>query len=1033
MSILDQSEHSMVWISGPAGVGKTSLGVSYMEKSAPNQIWVQIDAGDTDPASFYYYLRRALAPYESTGRRLPPLLTPEHLRDLAGFARRFFRSFFEATGARTIVAFDNAHEASGDTHLCASLLAALEECPPETRLLVIGRTPPPMEFTRALAGGNLLHIDGDEIRLTLDEAKDMAANRGYDDTQAVSEFWEKTGGWTAGLVLLLDQVRRGITPTRAFSESIEALFSHLATHTLGALTSDARKVLVATCFLTRVRDDWAEQLSGVPNAGKVMETLYRRRWFVDKQQGMEPTYQLHDLFRALILDIAAKQLSNAELAQLRRKTASIAEANADWATAIALSLAGDDASNALRLIRNVAPDLVSQGRWRTLDDWIAQSNAIQISEDPWLIYWQGQGRINSNPRQARAYFEKIFPSFQRSQDEIGVVLTAAAIVQTVYFEGGRYASLDSWIPIVESYVSSQSEYPSLSAELQVYVAMIVAILFRQPEHTLSNKCIERVMVLLHSPISENQRVAAGSALLFLCVFSGRLRIAREVMRAVDPLLQSSDVTLLNLAFWKMYVGFYYSVDFDVEAATSALFTAYTISEDNKFDYVRSMSCSLYAGALYVRDPIEAKRWLDRAEPLLLDGERPYDMAHWLVNLAFNANDRGDFEAAVEYGYRSLSYTRVSGVRFQHIITLGALGLALVESGRLEEAERVLDEASTLITSTHATCYTAWFTLTRALLAFRRGRRQEFIELLTAAFDRAQKDEAEACFTAWNARRTAGPIIEGALELGINTPELRRFVRTLVLEPTTPDVTNWPWRVRVFTLGEFRVEVDGKPVAFGRKLPKKVTGLLKAIIALGRKNVPERRLIDAIWPDDEGDSGYKSFSLALHRLRKVLGDNELVRLQHEQISLDSRQVWTDVGCFEYLIEVSANAGNDKVVSTLERALSLYNGAFMPNDDDQPWVVSCRERLRAKFIGSVRLLGVHFEDRSDFETATRWYLKGLDADELAEGFYQGLIRCFIGRGMTAEALSTYRRLKHLLSITLGMRPSPETEKLVSVVRN
>ncbi len=39
-------------------------------------------------------------------------------------------------------------------------------------------------------------------------------------------------------------------------------------------------------------------------------------------------------------------------------------------------------------------------------------------------------------------------------------------------------------------------------------------------------------------------------------------------------------------------------------------------------------------------------------------------------------------------------------------------------------------------------------------------------------------------------------------------------------------------------------------ADSRKAPKKVLALLKAIIAHGGKDVPEQKLIDALWPDEE---------------------------------------------------------------------------------------------------------------------------------------------------------------------------------------
>jgi pentatricopeptide repeat protein len=60
-----------------------------------------------------------------------------------------------------------------------------------------------------------------------------------------------------------------------------------------------------------------------------------------------------------------------------------------------------------------------------------------------------------------------------------------------------------------------------------------------------------------------------------------------------------------------------------------------------------------------------------------------------------------------------------------------------------------------------------------------------------------------------------------------------------------------------------------------------------------------------------------------------------------------------------------------------------------------------------------------------------MRGLDADELAESFYQGLMRCHQRLGRPAEALSVYRRLRQTFSVVLGIKPSAETEEMVRLL--
>jgi ATP/maltotriose-dependent transcriptional regulator MalT len=50
--LLDQSrERSVIWVTGPAGSGKTTLVASFLYSRKLPCLWYQVDAGDADPAT----------------------------------------------------------------------------------------------------------------------------------------------------------------------------------------------------------------------------------------------------------------------------------------------------------------------------------------------------------------------------------------------------------------------------------------------------------------------------------------------------------------------------------------------------------------------------------------------------------------------------------------------------------------------------------------------------------------------------------------------------------------------------------------------------------------------------------------------------------------------------------------------------------------------------------------------------------------------------------------------------------------------
>ena len=88
---------------------------------------------------------------------------------------------------------------------------------------------------------------------------------------------------------------------------------------------------------------------------------------------------------------------------------------------------------------------------------------------------------------------------------------------------------------------------------------------------------------------------------------------------------------------------------------------------------------------------------------------------------------------------------------------------------------------------------------------------------------------------------------------------------------------------------------------------------------------------------------------------------------------------------------------------------------------------RERLRSRFIRLVSDTGNHYEKCGELDTAMEWFRRGIETDNLAEEFYQGLMRCYARQGRAAEGAAVYRQLRQVLSVVLGVRPSQATQAL------
>lgn len=155
---------------------------------------------------------------------------------------------------------------------------------------------------------------------------------------------------------------------------------------------------------------------------------------------------------------------------------------------------------------------------------------------------------------------------------------------------------------------------------------------------------------------------------------------------------------------------------------------------------------------------------------------------------------------------------------------------------------------------------------------------------------------------------------------------------------------------------------------------------------------------------------------------MLGSHDVLETKGWSISLNSNLVWIDAVAFDHL--TGANDGAEET-DTIRKAVDLYWGNLLPEDNDEPWSMPLRERLRGKFVHHLGRLSKTLEDDEQWERAGALYLRGIDADPLSETFYRGLMRCHLAHGQCAEGVGVYRRLSQVLSGTSGLKPSAETE--------
>lgn len=1014
-SLIDAGRpHPALWVDGPAGAGKTSLLASYIEARARRAWWYQVDAGDRDLAAFFYALREL--PGLPDGNAALPLFSREYQADAAGFARRFFRGLYAALGQPAMLVFDNVHEAAAHPDFFTVLRAAVAEAPAGIQLVFISRWEPPAVFARLIAQRAVARLGWPELQLTADEAGAIA---GLDAPPEAGRIARACGGWAAGLTLML--AGRGSKAVAGSGASREATFDFLATEILDASPADHRAFLLATWVLPRLTPALADRLTGRSDSDRRLDELFRQNYFIERLAGAEPSYQYHGLFRDFLATRARHHLGEAAFAQLLRRGAELLEADGAFAEAFGLLHQAGAVDDCRRLIVAHGDTLARTGRLQTLRAWIDGLPARLLQDEPWLAYWRASCDLGTDPAAARRRFAEAERGFAGRGDDLASIQAVSGVIDACYAEWSDFSVLDPWIARLVELLDRQPAFPDATDELRAVAAALVAMLYRQPTHPRLPELAARVHRLLPGDIAADDRVAGATYLLNCYNWIGETGRAREVIALITPHLAAPAVSPLRRAWWSLRLAYHHYIAGEPAATLAALDAAAAIAGEHGQPVAENIA-RLYAAFhhLSAGDPAAARQAVDAFERKV-PANRCLDHAIARYQRGWIALLEGNLDAAIDGARQAVDLARQAGVPNVQGYFLLLVAHAVAAKGRPDEALALWETAYGATDSARFPLFAFTAQLVRADLALARGddaaaRQALHLALATGA----RHDYANNLF--WLPATLSG-LCARALDAGIETDYVCRLIRRRALAPPGPACSAWPWPVRLFTLGAFRVERYGEALRFSRKAQKRPMALLMALVALGGREVGASLLAETLWPDADGDAARAALGTALYRLRHLLDCDDAILLNDGKLTLNPRIIWIDSQAFAQL---AGQLPADGALAA-EHLFALYHGHFLEREDEQPWMLAPRSRFQTLFGHAVESIGQRLEQAGQAEQAGQVYERGIALDLLAEPLYRRLMACQAALGRPAQALETYRRCRQALSVVLGIQPAAATEAL------
>jgi LuxR family transcriptional regulator, maltose regulon positive regulatory protein len=1026
---LDQADHeSAIWLTGPAGSGKTSLIVGYLKQKQIPAIWYQIDSGDNDISNFFYYLNQAVSPLLNPQNPPLPLLTPEYSMGVDTFVIHYFERLFQRLQPPRWMVLDNFQEIQDDSPLAQRLAGIIENIPSGFKLVVISRHNPWPGMARLRVNQVLKMIGGKDLALSLDECRQLNQILDCDwSEKAVAEVHRITKGWMAGLVLLsLHSSFNPESENRLAAIKPNGVFDYFAAEVFKNCDSMTQQFLTQTTVLPHMTAETAKRLTSM-DAEAIIARLLHKNFFLEQRQLEPPIYQYHPLFRDFLMQMASRSIGPDALKDIMNHGAEIMAELGLGREAVSLYRKAVNFLPMAEYILSQAPMLVAQGRTHTLNQWIDGFPADQMHAHPWLLFWKGVCLVHIHPAKGKDLFIQAYEAFVSSRDLIGQVFSWSALIQVFLMIRDTFEDLDRWIGEGQRLEPMIPEDAGPDIAGRFSSSFLFALSLRNLGHPEFFRIQERCENLLMHCTDNQVQDALGSYLSMSYVWMGQTNRMGALLKLSKPLMMHPDsppVTKVNFlavsSFYSIMVG-------DWDNARQAIEQYFTLSEKSG---IRVYDFNVHGWASYMGvltgDARLSQEHLEGMERLL-SPRAVWDSGQYHYTMALAALLARDFSHCRFHLDECRKIADYAGTPNPMGLSRVLEATFFIVQNDFKKAIEAIDCISRINVSQHTGHVFFLKELVLADCALAQKRKAEMIAHLQAALSDAARNGI--MMPLGLSRERLAVLFSEAIRADVETDMATEMIHRFQLLPSPENLIGqaWPWPIKLVTLGCFEIFLDNERLAISGKTPKKPLELLMLLVCKNGRSINREIVMDQLWPEADGDRAVQNINTTLHRLRKLLGRDDSIILEHGRLSLNSELCWVDAWHFEAMIEKAGSEQHlEKRVDLLSRAIDLYAGPFSGNHDGIESGTWYAQRLKSVWVDAVLSLGRHYLKMDRIDRSKNLFQRSLVTDDSVEPLYRELMALLYGQGRFAEAKLVFNRCQRALS-KRGLMPADATMAL------
>ena len=1038
-------EHRLTLVQAGTGYGKSTT-LASLATSAGLEVplfWYTANESDADPQIFLSYLIAAFR------ARLPALsdaplavlheISSEGRSDSWSLvADALINALTESIKEPSLLVIDDYHFVAHSPEVVALAERFISFVPPDLHVIISARTLINSQGLIAWrAKGDVLEITRDDLAFNDSEIESLfretyAMNLSDDEIKSLAH---KTEGWPIALQLVWQGLRN--TDQRAAdllsqeTASLNALFDYLAHDVLGRQPKHIADFLRDTSVLNELTPAACDAVTLSSNSDHTLTHLHELDLFVvalgDKH------YRYHHLFH----DFLRAQLHHDQNAERERhhRAAKFFQAQNDLEEAIYHYLQADSFADAATVIEIAGDAAVRGGRLDTVSRWVDRIPPDVLNDHPLLqLYLADVHRLSSRFDEALAWYAQAEQRWRARGDHAGTsrALRGQALI---YLDTVRPAQAESLLEEALRLSDGSADHQSQARLLELLA-----------ENKLNmGKPVEAESLREQARELREEAPSEDALSVRVKLRTGQLDAAQKILESwIDaerkeehhaPRAHRETVLLLSLI-----------QSFRGQAAQALAFAqeGVTIGERSKSPFVTAVAHIRLGHAQQICDRANdhAIRFYQEAIALgdRLAVRRIRAEAQWGLTRAYGFF--GDLDSARAAAAEGIEIANWAGDLWIRSLTELMLGASHVLSGDAASAVEILSRVLLSFRECGDSFGRAATRLWLSLAHFDLKQSEHFVSSVDDLLTLCETHNYHFLFTASTLLGPPDP--RKLIPILIEARARRRrpsYVARLLTDIGLPDVQMHPgYQLRVNTLGNFRVWRGDVEIDTREWKRDKARQLFQLLLTRHGKPLQREEITEKLWPALSPEAAQRDFKVALNALNKVLEPNReadapfayIIRQgtsyfirPDADIAIDANQFERECETGLRLLENESNL--QSLISSLQSAMRLYIGDFLPDALYEDWASVERERLLALYLRAADKLAGVLIDGAQYDEGLEVCQKILARDVCWERAYRLMMTAYAKQGNRPQALKTYQRCVEILKSELDVSPSSATISL------